>query len=105
MIRIINLISLTLGSLSGITVYNKQEVDYKLLGAFYFFVAPYQMIIIYNKLDLIEKIKFNHNKRHHSMLLTMLLGLIIIDASTFGTGYLLGNSYAKMKDSSKQELK
>ena len=98
---LINICTLTLGSFSGITSYKQQHVDYKLLGIFYFCVSPYQFINIYTKIDTIQKIKFNHT-RPSIIILSGLLGVCAVNASIFGTGYVLGNSYARMKDSSKQ---
>ena len=96
------MISSTLGSFSGITAYNKQPVDYKLLGTYYFFVTPYQFIMAYEKMDVLQKIRFNHIKPSLKII-SGLLGVTLLNASTFGTGYILGNSYVKMKDSSKLE--
>lgn len=99
---VINICSLTLGFFSGITAYKQQQVDYKLLGAFYFCVSPYQFVKIYSNMDIVQKISFNHTKP--SVIIFSGLSVItIVNASIFGTGYVLGNSYAKMRDSSRLE--
>jgi hypothetical protein len=99
---IINLISLTLGSFSAITIYKQQEVDYKMLGVFYCCASPYQFLKIYNSMDIVQRIRFNCTKPTVAVL-TGLSCISIVNASMFGTGYVLGNSYAKMRDSSRLE--
>lgn len=99
---LINTCSLTLGFFSGITAYKQKQVDYKLLGAFYLCVTPYQFVNVYTNMDVVNKIKFNYT-RPSIIILSGLTVVSIVNASIFGTGYVLGNSYAKMKDSSKLE--
>jgi hypothetical protein len=53
-------------------------------------------------MDIVKKISFNHTKP--SVIIFSGLSVItIVNASIFGTGYVLGNSYAKMRDSSRLE--
>ena len=99
---LINTCSFSLGFFSGISVYKKQEVDYKLLGMFYFCVSPYQLVTAYTNMDIIQKINLNHI-RPSTVVLLGLSTVCIVNASIFGTGYVLGNSYAKTRDSSKLE--
>jgi len=93
---LINLCSLTLGSFSGITVYKQREVDYKLLGAFYLCVLPYQLAKLYTNMNTVQKIRFNYT-RPSVIVLTGLSCITVINASIFGTGYVLGNSYARLE--------
>ena len=93
---VINLCSLTLGFFSGITAYKEQRVNYKLLGAFYFCVSPYQLVNIYSNMDIVQKIRFKYTKP--SVIIFSGLSVItIVNASIFGTGYVLGNSYARLE--------
>ena len=99
---VINVCSFSLGFFSGISVYKKQEVDYKLLGMFYFCVSPYQLVTAYTNIDIVHKINLNRMRPS----IVVLLGLstvCAVNGSIFGTGYVLGNSYAKTRDSSRLE--
>jgi hypothetical protein len=102
MLLVINICSLTLGFFSGITAYKQQQVDYKMLGAFYFCVSPYQFVRAYTNMDIVNKIQLKYTKP--SVIIFSGLSVItIVNASIFGTGYVLGNSYARMRDNSKLE--
>jgi len=99
---LINTCNLTLGFFSGITAYKQHQVDYKLLGMFYLCVSPYQFVSVFTNMDVVSKIKFNYTNPS-IIIFSGLTVVSIVNASIFGTGYVLGNSYARMSDSSKLE--
>ena len=99
---LINTCGLTLGFFSGVTAYKQKQVDYKLLGIFYLCVSPYQFVNVYTNINVVNKIQFNYT-RPSIIILSGLTVVSIVNASIFGTGYVLGNSYARMSDSSKLE--
>jgi len=92
----INICSLTLGAFSGVTAYKQREVDYKLLGAFYLFVSPYQLVKVYTNMNIVQQIRFK-NMNPAVIALTGLSCITVMNASIFGTGYVLGNSYARLE--------
>jgi hypothetical protein len=99
---LINTCSLTLGFFSGITAYKQQQVDYKLLGIFYLCVSPYQFVKAYTSMDIVNKIQIKYIKPS-IIIFSGLTVVSVFNASIFGTGYVLGSSYARMSDSSKLE--
>jgi hypothetical protein len=53
-------------------------------------------------MDIVNKIQIKYIKPS-IIIFSGLTVVSVFNASIFGTGYVLGNSYAKMKDSSKLE--
>jgi len=103
---ITTLTTFALGSFTAITAYKnslrnrqnekqlfyKQEyLDYKMLGAYFAIITPYQLITIPSKLSIVGKIHYKSMNLYTRIPLLLLI-VTVANSSTFGLGYILANS-------------
>jgi hypothetical protein len=96
--------NLLIGAFSGITTYKcnlknnqnqgqlfyKQEhLDYKILGAYYSIITPYQLIQLYSNLDVVTKIRLKGVKPYIHIPIAISM-ISIKNGGLFGIGYILG---------------
>lgn len=88
---LIGLSTVFIGSMSGITKYKQQSVDYKLIGTYFGIITPYQVVNLYSNLDLLSKIRLQGVKPYVHLPMAVLM-LTIANGSVFGIGYVVGKS-------------
>jgi hypothetical protein len=101
---LIQLTTFALGSFTSITAYKnnlrnmqnerqlfyKQEhLDYKMLGAYFAIITPYQLIMIPSRFSVVTKIHYQ-SMNPYIRIPMLLLIVTVANGSNFGLGYILG---------------
>ena len=101
---LIQLTTFAIGSFTSITAYKnnlrnmqnerqlfyKQEhLDYKMLGAYFAIITPYQLITIPSRLSVVDKIQYKYMNPYVRIPL-LLSTITVVNASNFGLGYIVG---------------
>jgi hypothetical protein len=69
--------------------YKQEHLDYKMLGAYYSIITPFQVIGVYSNLDILSKIRLQGIKPYFHIPATISL-VTIGNGAVFGVGYIFG---------------
>ena len=69
--------------------YKQEHLDYKMLGAYYSIITPFQVIGAYSNLDILGKIRLQSIKPYIHIPATISL-VTVGNAAVFGLGYIMG---------------
>jgi hypothetical protein len=75
----------------GQIFYKQEHLDYKMLGAYFAIITPYQLITIPSRFSVVTKIHYQSMNPY--IRIPLLLSFIsLINGSNFGLGYILGSA-------------